>query len=86
MPSSLFTSLDNIACALMSNGASASSGAVLMHTTWKLSIIIESFMKSKILANITPGEILEQDFLKPLRLSQYRVAKDIGFRAGATHQ
>jgi addiction module HigA family antidote len=35
-------------------------------------------MKSKLLANITPGEILEEDFLKPLGLSQYRLAVDIG--------
>src|SRR5262245_10479154 len=35
-------------------------------------------MKSKMLANITPGEILQEDFLKPLGLSQYRLAKDIG--------
>lgn len=35
-------------------------------------------MKSKTLANITPGEILEEDFLKPMGLSQYRLAKDIG--------
>jgi addiction module HigA family antidote len=34
-------------------------------------------MKSKVLSNITPGEILEEDFLKPLGLSQYRLAKDI---------
>ena len=35
-------------------------------------------MKNKLLANITPGEILLEDFLKPLGLSQYRVARDIG--------
>ena len=35
-------------------------------------------MKSKLLAGITPGEILEEDFLKPMNLSQYRLAKDIG--------
>ena len=35
-------------------------------------------MKDKELANITPGEILEKDFLKPMNLSQYRLAKDIG--------
>jgi antitoxin HigA-1 len=35
-------------------------------------------MKSKQLTNITPGEILQEDFLKPLGLSQYRVAMDIG--------
>jgi antitoxin HigA-1 len=38
-------------------------------------------MKSKQLANITPGEILEEDFLKPMGLSQYRVAKDLGVPA-----
>ena len=38
-------------------------------------------MKSKLLQNITPGEILEQDFLKPMGLSQYRLAKDIGVPA-----
>ena len=35
-------------------------------------------MKSKLLANITPGEILAEDFLKPMGLSQYRLAMDIG--------
>jgi addiction module HigA family antidote len=38
-------------------------------------------MKSKTLSGITPGEILEEDFLKPLGLSQYRLAKDIGVPA-----
>jgi len=46
-------------------------------TKWKLWIIINKLMKNKQLANITPGEILEEDFLKPLGLSQYRLAKDI---------
>ncbi|HEX3625457.1 MAG TPA: HigA family addiction module antitoxin [Verrucomicrobiae bacterium] len=34
-------------------------------------------MKNISLANITPGEVLEEDFLKPLGLTQYRLAKDI---------
>ena len=38
-------------------------------------------MKSALLADITPGEILLEDFLKPLGLSQYRLAKDIGVPA-----
>ena len=38
-------------------------------------------MKNKLLTNITPGEILEEDFLKPMGLSQYRLAKDIGVPA-----
>jgi len=35
-------------------------------------------MKSKLVANITPGEILVEDFLKPLALTEYRLARDIG--------
>ena len=35
-------------------------------------------MKSKLLSNITPGEVLEEEFLKPMRITQYRLAKDIG--------
>jgi addiction module HigA family antidote len=35
-------------------------------------------MKSKLLANITPGEILDEEFLKPMAITQYRLAKDIG--------
>jgi addiction module HigA family antidote len=35
-------------------------------------------MKARLLANVTPGEILSEEFLKPLALSQYRLAKDIG--------
>jgi addiction module HigA family antidote len=34
-------------------------------------------MKSKLLSNITPGEILDEEFLKPLAITQYRLAKDI---------
>ncbi len=35
-------------------------------------------MRSKLLSNITPGEILDEDFLKPMSITQYRLAKDIG--------
>lgn len=34
-------------------------------------------MKKK-LPPIHPGEFLEEEFLKPLKLSQYRLAKDLG--------
>jgi len=34
-------------------------------------------MKRKI-APISPGEMLEEEFLKPLRLTKYRLAKDSG--------
>ena len=45
-----------------------------MRMTWKSWIII----KMKKMEPIHPGEILLEDFMKPLGLSQYRVAKDIG--------
>src|SRR3954465_7020465 len=35
-------------------------------------------MKSKRLQDITPGEILAEEFLKPMAITQYRLAKDIG--------
>lgn len=35
-------------------------------------------MKTKRLLPTHPGEILLEEFLKPLGISQYRVAKDIG--------
>jgi antitoxin HigA-1 len=30
------------------------------------------------LSNIHPGEILSEDFLKPLKISAYRLSKDLG--------
>jgi len=35
-------------------------------------------MKSKLLINITPGEILDKEFLDPMHITQYRLAHDIG--------
>ncbi len=35
-------------------------------------------MKKKLLEPVHPGEILLEDFMKPLGLSQYRVAMDLG--------
>jgi addiction module HigA family antidote len=51
--------------------------------TLRLPIIIEpesheSLMKTKLLPNVHPGEILIEDFLKPAGISQYRLAKTIG--------
>jgi addiction module HigA family antidote len=49
----------------------------------KLSIIIRKgvlFMEDR-LPPVHPGEVLAEDFMKPLGLSQYRVAKDIGVPA-----
>lgn len=35
----------------------------------------------RILAPVSPGEMLEEEFLKPLGLTKYRLAKDIGVPA-----
>lgn len=49
----------------------------------KSSIIIREgeSMTEELLPPIHPGEILLEDFMKPLGLSQYRVAQDIGVPA-----
>ena len=36
---------------------------------------------SKMLPPVTPGEILLEEFLKPMGISQYRLAKEIGVPA-----
>lgn len=41
-------------------------------------IITKEEEKRERLPPIHPGEVLLEDFMKPLGLSQYRVAKDIG--------
>ena len=38
-------------------------------------------MKNKLLEPIHPGEILMEEFLRPMDISQYRVAKDINVPA-----
>lgn len=50
-----------------------------MRMTLKSSITIEERhkMKTKKMAPIHPGEILMEEFLKPMAISQYKLAKDI---------
>ena len=36
---------------------------------------------SKLLDPVTPGELLLEEFLKPMKISQYRLAKEIGVPA-----
>jgi len=42
-----------------------------------LSIITRRYMSVKRLAPVHPGEVLLEDFLKPLGLTQYRLAKSL---------
>jgi|TARA_B110000495_G_scaffold109564_1_gene94849 addiction module HigA family antidote len=63
----------------MINGVSASNGVKEMPLMSKSSIITKEFpsMPSNKIAPIHPGEILLEEFLQPLKLSQYRLAKDL---------
>ena len=49
-----------------------------MQEMLKLLIIINEWRFMKRLSPVHPGEVLLEDFMKPLGLSSYRVAKDIG--------
>ena len=50
-----------------------------MLTTWRLWIIIsEKIMSKKQLKPVHPGEVLLEEFLRPMRLSRNRLALDIG--------
>lgn len=60
----------------MISGGFVSAGTTATLTALKSWIIPK--MKSKPLTNITPGEILAEEFLKPMAITQYRLAKDIG--------
>lgn len=43
----------------------------------RLRLPITINMKNKLVADITPGEVLAEEFLKPMGISQYRLAQDI---------
>ena len=51
-----------------------------MRMTWKSPTIIE-LVKTKKLPPVHPGEVLLHDFMEPLSLSQYALAKAIGVTA-----
>jgi len=62
--------------------ASVSCGATEMHTMWKSSTItelseLENWKMAAIAALIHPGEILLTEFMEPMGLTAYRLAKDI---------
>jgi len=63
------------------NGAYVLSGMREMHMMSKSSIITrkrEDRMVEEKMAPIHPGEILKEDFIAPMGISQYLLAKDIG--------
>lgn len=62
------------------NGVSAFLGRMRVPKMWKSSITTEESIMN-MLDPITPDEILVEEFLIPMGLSQYRLAKEIGVPA-----
>jgi antitoxin HigA-1 len=64
----------------MTSGRFASFGEAAMQSKWKSWIIIEYVMNKRKdrLDPVHPGDVLREDFMKPLGLSAYAVAKAIG--------
>src|SRR6266704_2740501 len=66
------------AFASMTSGASVLCGVTITHTTSKLwTTTKEITMSKRDFPPIHPGEILREEFLMPLGISQYRLAKEI---------
>jgi addiction module HigA family antidote len=66
----------------MTHGARALNGQQKVPSMSKLSTITDSReFNMRTVAPVTPGEMLEEEFLKPMGLSKYRLAKDIGVPA-----
>src|SRR5665213_1649304 len=63
----------------MPNGGFVSSGVVPARSGWKSWITIERIMikRKDRLDPVHPGDVLREDFMKPLGLSAYAVAKAI---------
>ncbi len=68
------------AFASITSGESVLSGVMATHTMLRWLTIIKGAanMSSNKLPPIHPGEILFEEFLEPMGISQYRIAKDIG--------
>jgi antitoxin HigA-1 len=62
----------------MINGGSVLSGKAVTHLVLKLLITIRRSQMMSKLTPIHPGEVLMEEFLKPMDLSQNRLAIDIG--------
>lgn len=60
----------------MTNGGLFSNGEVEMPLRLKYWIITKIYIMAR-LKNIHPGEILQEEFLNPLRITAYRLSKDI---------
>jgi len=62
---------------LMGNGGFVLFGEKMAHITWRLWITTEDKMMKKLLEEIHPGEILLEDFMKPMSITARQLAADI---------
>src|SRR5256885_6191178 len=74
----------------MTNGASASGGPIAMHGTLRLWTITDAGDEPKDvvmgqLRNPHPGEILKEEFLNPIGMSQNQLAHAIGVPGNRIH-
>jgi antitoxin HigA-1 len=51
----------------------------------KLLIIIKEVIMNQLLDLVTPGEVLEEEFMKPLHISQNQLARDIDVPPSRVH-
>src|SRR5450756_17636 len=75
----MWTARDNTPYASTINGEFVSYGLILGLPTWKLLITIET--RGTVMAklkNVHPGEVLLEEFLVPMKLSQNALARAIG--------
>lgn len=68
----------NIVSESMTSGGYALNGVRVETWRWKSLTTIREEENTGKLPPVHPGEVLLEDFMKPLGLSQYRVAKDVG--------
>jgi antitoxin HigA-1 len=57
-----------------------------MHLMWNWSITTETLMTSKKQKAVHPGDILLHEFMEPLKLSSYKLAKFLGVSAPTVHE
>ena len=62
----------------MISGESASGGKMAMHLKWRQLTITEAIMAKTRLNPVHPGEVLSEEFLKPIGLSQSKLANAVG--------
>ena len=62
---------------LMVNGVFVLYGVKTEHITWRLWITTEDKMMKKLLDEIHPGEILLEDFMRPMSITARQLAADI---------